>query len=125
MKSTPQELKQRGFPFICEYKSDILDEYLNDSRRAEVNKKLHHMYQDGSDLQKIKETMNAEFFAEKLDCSIGRAYQMLKEYAVLRSQSISVANQLINVLYRCGFTPSKVIVYFIFIFSNLNCARLL
>lgn len=98
LKETPATLKQRGFPFCCGHKSDILNEYLIASNRTEVIDKLHHMYKDGSDLQKIRKMMNMEFFSAKLCCSIGKSYEMLHKHAALKVQSILYTDQLLNIL---------------------------
>ncbi|GIY95214.1 hypothetical protein CEXT_681821 [Caerostris extrusa] len=57
------------------------------------------MYQDGSSLEKIKETMNAEFLAYKLNCSLYKAYQLLEKYPPLKQQSISIMSRVIDILF--------------------------
>lgn len=109
LKESPITLKNKGFPIDCEHKSDILTKYLNTAMRSEINENLRSMYYDGSSLQVIKEKMNAEYFSAKLECSIGKVYQMFKNYCFLRVQSIYNTDQLLNILlWRFGLPSSKV-----------------
>lgn len=112
LKETPQALKKKYYPLSFECKSDILNKYLIASSRTDVCSKLQRMYEDGSDLQKIREQMNMEYFSIKFECSLGKSYQMFHRCATLKTQSILIMDQLLNVLlHKFGFSVSKVIIF--------------
>ncbi|GIY01336.1 hypothetical protein CDAR_599241 [Caerostris darwini] len=102
IKRIPGELNKYGISFHPSRDLNYFLDFLSNSDvdyKNEVKQRLEKMYQDGSSLEKIKETMNAEFLAYKLNCSLYKAYQLLEKYPPLKQQSISVMSRVIDILF--------------------------
>lgn len=79
------------------------------TNNSEVISKLKNMYETDSNLQQIKEWMNAEFFSHKLNCSLFKVQQLFHRYPPLRYQSILITTRLLDVLLKdYRFTQAKV-----------------
>lgn len=111
IKKTPSELAKENIYFHQNDEFDYFMSFLSDSPedRCEIKQRIQKMYSDGRTLWEIKESMNAEFLASKLDCSLYKAHHMFRRYPPLRVQSVLNTTNLIDLLFqRLNFSISKV-----------------
>ncbi|GFY75781.1 hypothetical protein TNIN_128691 [Trichonephila inaurata madagascariensis] len=112
IKKTPTELAKENIYFHQNDEFDYFMSFLSDATaddRNEIKQRFQKMYSDDSTLWKIKESMNAEFLASKLDCSLYKAHHMFHRYPPLRVQSVLNTTNLIDLLFqRLNFSISKV-----------------
>lgn len=112
MKRTPKELRKQKYNVWYNNSLEHFSSYLQDyefTKNNDVISKFKNMYEMDSNLQQIKEWMNAEFLSYKLNCSLFKVQQIFHRYPPLRYQSILITNRLLDVLLKdYKYTNAKV-----------------